>query len=70
MAPPGRKLNGEGSIGLHSDGRWMGRFYAWTAAGTRKRVTVHGTTRRQAADRLREAQQPGHSGTRQVLEAW
>ena len=34
MAPPGRKLNGEGSISLRSDGRWMGRFYAWTAAGT------------------------------------
>ena len=70
MAPPGRKTNGEGSISLRADGRWMGRFYAWTAAGTRKRVTVYGSTRKQAADRLREAQQRSSQGIPVPDRSW
>jgi integrase len=70
MAPPGRKLNGEGSISLRADGRWMGRFYAWTAAGTRKRVSVYGATRKQAADRLREAQERNSQGIPVPDRSW
>ena len=62
MAPPRRRLNGEGSISLRSDGRWMARYYAWTASGTRKRVTVYGATRKQAADRMRQAQDRNAQG--------
>jgi len=41
----------------------MVRYYAWTSAGTRKRVAVYGKTRQEAADKMREAQgtqPPGH----------
>ena len=48
----------------------MGRFYAWTAAGTRKRVTVYGATRKQAADRLREAQQRSSQGIPVPDRSW
>ena len=68
--PPGRRLNGEGSITLRSDGRWMGRFYAWTSAGTRKRVTVYGTTRKQAADRMRETQEHNSQGIPVPDRSW
>jgi hypothetical protein len=34
----------------------MGRFYAWTVAGTCKRITVYGKTRKETAARMREAQ--------------
>jgi integrase len=63
MARPARRRpNGDGSITKRVDGRWMGRYYAWTAAGTRKRVTVYGRTRQEAADRMREAQERNRQG--------
>jgi integrase len=68
--PPGRRLNGEGSITRRADGRWMGRYYAWTSAGTRKRVTVYGTTRKQAADRMREAQERNSQGIPVPDRSW
>jgi integrase len=68
--PPGRRLNGEGSITRRADGRWMGRFYAWTSAGTRKRVTVYGTTRKQAAGRMREAQERNSQGIPVPDQSW
>jgi hypothetical protein len=40
----------------------MGRYYAWTTTGTRKRVTVYGRTRQEAADRMREAQERNRQG--------
>lgn len=70
MAPPGRRLNGEGSLTLRADGRWMGRYYAWTASGTRKRVTVYGATRRQAADRMRQAQELSSQGVPVPDRSW
>ena len=57
-----RRPNGDGSITKRADGRWMGRYYAWTTAGTRKRVTVYGRTRQEAADRMREAQEHNRQG--------
>ncbi len=33
----------------------MGRSYAWTSAGTRKRITVYGRTRQEVADKMLEA---------------
>jgi integrase len=53
MAPPRRRVNGEGTITRRADSRWMGRFYAWTTAGTRKRITVYGHTRQQVTERIR-----------------
>ena len=35
--PARRRVNGDGSLTKRADGRWMGRYYAWTSAGTRKR---------------------------------
>ena len=74
MTRAGRRLNGEGSVTRRADGRWMGRFYAWTTTGTRKRITVYGRTRKEATEKMREAQSttvrafpfptgPGSSGT-------
>ena len=48
----------------------MGRFYAWTSAGTRKRVTVYGNTRQEAADRMREAQERNRQGIPVPDRAW
>jgi integrase len=60
--PARRRVNGDGSLTKRADGRWMGRYYAWTTAGTRKRVTVYGRTRQEAADRMREAQERNSRG--------
>jgi integrase len=70
MASPARRPNGEGSITLRSDGRWMGRYYAWTSAGTRKCVAVYGATRQQAAARLREAQERNNQGIPVPDRSW
>lgn len=45
-----------------ADGRWMGRYYAWTTSGTRKRVTIYGKTRQETAERTREAQERDRQG--------
>ncbi|CAM5632984.1 Site-specific integrase OS=Streptomyces tendae OX=1932 GN=GUR47_26175 PE=4 SV=1 [Streptomyces tendae] len=55
--PPKRKktrANGEGTIYQRKDGRWEAAGYVLAADGTRKRVRVYGTTRREAADKLTE----------------
>jgi len=65
-----RRVNGDGSITKRADGRWMGRYYAWTSAGTRKRVTVYGHTRQEAADRMREAQERNRQGIPVPDRAW
>jgi hypothetical protein len=51
MSRSARRANGDGSITRRVDGRWMGRYQAWTTAGTRKRATVYGHTRQEAVDR-------------------
>jgi integrase len=50
----GRTGNGEGSIRLRPDGRWEAR-YTTEVGGAVKRPSVFGTTRQEAADRLRAA---------------
>ncbi len=62
MAPPRRRVNGDGSVTRRADGRWMGRFYAWTTAGTHKRIAVYGRTRQEATARMREAQERNRQG--------
>jgi hypothetical protein len=57
-----RRVNGDGSLTKRADGRWMGRYYAWTSTGARKRVAVYGKTRQEAADRMREAQARNRQG--------
>ncbi|MFI5671398.1 tyrosine-type recombinase/integrase [Streptomyces sp. NPDC051704] len=57
MTAPKRKkarANGEGTIYQRKDGRWEAAGYVLAANGTRKRVRVYGSTRREAADRLAE----------------
>ncbi|MFE5493252.1 tyrosine-type recombinase/integrase [Streptomyces virginiae] len=48
------RANGEGTIYQRKDGRWEAAGYVLAADGTRKRVRVYGSTRREAADRLAE----------------
>ncbi|WP_327136052.1 site-specific integrase (plasmid) [Streptomyces sp. NBC_01343] len=57
MTAPKRKkarANGEGTIYQRNDGRWEAAGYVLAADGSRKRVRVYGTTRREAADKLTE----------------
>ncbi|MEU3656209.1 tyrosine-type recombinase/integrase [Streptomyces sp. NPDC032161] len=57
MTAPKRKkarANEEGTIYQRRDGRWEAAGYVLAANGTRKRVRVYGTTRREAADKLVE----------------
>ena len=68
--PARRRVSGEGSISRRADGRWMGRFYAWTSAGTRKRVTVYGRTRQEATARMREVQERNRQGIPVPDRAW
>jgi Phage integrase, N-terminal SAM-like domain len=70
MAVPRRRVNGDGSLTRRADGRWMGRYYAWTSSGTRKRVTVYGKTRQQAAERMREAQERNDRGIPVPDRSW
>jgi integrase len=68
--PARRRVNGDGSLTKRADGRWMGRYYAWTSAGTRKRITIYGKTRQEAADKLREAQERNRQGIPVPDRAW
>ncbi|MCX4676454.1 site-specific integrase [Streptomyces sp. NBC_01433] len=57
MTAPKRKkarANGEGTIYQRKDGRWEAASYVLAVDGTRKRVRVYGSTRREAADKLAE----------------
>ncbi|WP_444970950.1 tyrosine-type recombinase/integrase [Streptomyces sp. SAI-25] len=57
MTAPKRKkarANGEGTIYQRKDGRWEAAGHVLAANGTRKRVRVYGTTRKNAADKLAE----------------
>lgn len=62
MTRPRRRVNGDGSITRRADGRWMARYYAWTSSGTRKRISIYGKTRQEAADKMREAQERNRQG--------
>jgi len=68
--PARRRVNGDGSLTKRADGRWMGRYYAWTSAGTRKRVNAYGKTRQEAADKMREAQERNRQGIPVPDRAW
>src|SRR5580704_8378533 len=68
--PARRRVNGDGSITKRADGRWMGRYYAWTNAGTRKRVTLYGKTRQDVAERMRMAQEHDRQGIPVPDRAW
>jgi hypothetical protein len=57
-----RKANGEGTIFPRADGRWCGSGYVQAADGTRKRIYVYGTTRREAADKLAAKLADSHRG--------
>jgi integrase len=70
MTRAGRRLNGEGSVTRRADGRWMGRFYAWTTTGTHKRITVYGRTRKEATEKMRETQEHNRQGIPVPDRAW
>ncbi|MFJ5230360.1 tyrosine-type recombinase/integrase [Kitasatospora sp. NPDC088391] len=53
MTTPGKsRANGEGTIYRRKDGRWEAAGYVLATDGSRKRVRVYGTTRKEAADKL------------------
>lgn len=56
MTAPKRKTraNGEGTIYQRKDGRWEAAGYVLAADGSRKRIRVYGTTRKDAADKIAE----------------
>ncbi|BBC35733.1 Integrase [Streptomyces graminofaciens] len=56
MTAPRKKTraNGEGTIYQRKDGRWEAAGYVLAADGSRKRVRVYGTTRKDAANKLAE----------------
>nr|WP_020121252.1 site-specific integrase [Streptomyces canus] len=64
MTAPKRKgrANGEGTIYQRKDGRWEAAGYVLAADGTRKRIRVYGSTRREAADKLAEKIANSHRG--------
>jgi integrase len=49
-----RRGNGEGNIYQRSDGTWEARARLHLVDGTKRRVSVYGKTRKEAADRLHE----------------
>ena len=55
-----RRGNGEGSITLRADGRWMGRFVGLDG----RRRTIYGKTRAEVAKRLRAEQKSKEDGSR------
>ncbi|MEU4116519.1 tyrosine-type recombinase/integrase [Kitasatospora sp. NPDC028055] len=52
--PRKSRANGEGTIYQRKDGRWEAAGYVLATDGSRKRVRVYGTTRKEAADKLAE----------------
>jgi integrase len=56
MAKKGRRGNGEGSIYKRGDGRWVAELDLGYDEGQRKRRTLYGKTRADAANKLRAAQ--------------
>ncbi|MFJ1645444.1 tyrosine-type recombinase/integrase [Streptomyces sp. NPDC088258] len=48
------RANGDGTVYQRKDGRWEAAGYVLAADGTRKRVRVYGSTRREAADKIAE----------------
>lgn len=56
MATGKKRSYGRGSVYQRaSDGRWVGTIEAgWTAAGTRRRITVSATTKGKCETRLKE----------------
>ena len=49
-----RRVNGEGSVYLRKDGRWVGAAKVLTADGLKKRMPVYGKTRLEASQKLTE----------------
>ncbi len=50
----GKRGNGEGTISRRKNGGWMAQYYVHTAKG-RKRKTLYGKTRAEAANKLTKA---------------
>ena len=49
------RANGDGTVYQRKDGRWEAAGYVLAPGGTRKRIRVYGTTRREALAKLTEA---------------
>ncbi|MEW2300870.1 site-specific integrase [Streptomyces sp. NPDC006655] len=56
------RANGDGTIYQRKDGRWEAAGYVLAPGGTRKRIRVYGTTRKEAADKLTEAAAASNRG--------
>ncbi len=51
----GKRGNGEGSISRRKNGGWSAQYVVYTSEGRKKRKTLYGKTRKEAADRLAKA---------------
>ncbi len=57
-----RRRHGEGSVHQRGDGRWAGTVELGWQDGRRRRKTVYGSTRREAADKMRKVLQDRDHG--------
>ena len=56
-----RRLNGDGSLTQRADGRWMGRYYAWTAQAPAS-VSLSTARPGRKPHKMREAQERNRQG--------
>jgi len=57
-----KRGNGEGTVFKRKDGRWCARYTVRTVDGFKRR-DIYGETRKEVAQRLREALDESHRGT-------
>ncbi|HEX3783940.1 MAG TPA: site-specific integrase [Pseudonocardiaceae bacterium] len=65
-----RRAVGEGSVYRRQDGRYAGAAYVPTTSGRRKRVTVYGTTQREAQEKLTAIRRQAHQGIPTPDKVW
>ncbi|PVB05072.1 site-specific integrase [Mycobacteroides abscessus] len=66
----GRRTAGEGTVYRRKDGRWEAAVYLSTAVGTRRRVSVYGSTRAEAQRKLTTRQADAERGIPAPERAW
>jgi integrase len=65
-----KRGHGEGSISQRKDGRWMGQITSGVdpVTGKQKRQTFYGKTRKEVADKVREALNQKEKGCLMILQ--
>jgi integrase len=65
-----KRANGEGSIYLRKDGRWVGAAYVLMPDGHHRRKQVYGRTRKQVAEKLAEMLSRSNRGLPAEATQW